>query len=123
MKKPLILRTVYGPECRVVVKRSTYNGNGSLAVILFDSNTNEEVITITVNLDFSLPVCMYPDDEVYQYVNQNHWEQYGFEGTAVEWLKENGFGTYIEGHGDRSGFCFYPLFQFSKSVLNEMEKL
>ena len=99
---------IYGSEYDVRAERSTYQNNGTLAVILMDNNTEETVAVITVNLQHG-----FAGDE-YQYVDTNNcpW--------AEKFLVDNKLAEPV-GFSTPSGFCDYPLYRFDLSLIKEVK--
>lgn len=93
--------------------KSSYNDNGTLAVLAYNKSGLYGVVTVNIYGSERLP-------DGCQFVDENNWpgiaEKLEKEGIAKK-LKDR-FGDVIMGH---SGFCTYTAMKFDMSKLTEVK--
>jgi len=89
---------------QVEVKRTTYDNNKTLAVVLVEEGTNEIYEVVTVNIDSTEYVCGPFNDMAF--VDANNLPE------VERFLKENGLAE-SAGHLEVNGMCEYPLYKFN----------
>lgn len=90
----------------VVLKKSTYTSNNTLAVLMFDAKTNEYLGTITTNISASDIV----GDNTTAFVDINNFP-------GITEMLENSEIAFNTGIKAQSGFCTYPLYVFDISQI------
>lgn len=98
---------LHGNEYEVTPIRAEYSANGSLAVMLEETETGESFAVITVNL-------MYPLDKDKAFVDTNNcpW--------AEDFLVKNKLAKPC-GVMAPSGFCTYPLYKFNLNKIKRVQ--
>lgn len=102
-----VIISVYGEEKAFQFEKKTYVNNGNLAIQIYSYDEEYEFwepwCSLTVNLDAKVS-----ENQAYIDVNNCSPE-------IVNWMYEN---KYMKAIGSRpSGFCLYPLVEFSKSFM------
>ena len=110
VKMPSVWAGGEDDEYKVKVVKTTYTNNGSVALILFDSETKEEFDIITVNLEDSLA------DEKSAYLDTNNCRW------AEDFLIKNKLGKFAQSYG-YSGFCVYPLYEIAVDKIEEYDNI
>lgn len=101
----------FGDEMEVVIRKLSYDNNGSLAVYLFldEDNDYEPYALLTVNLPES---DNNKEDEAYLDTNNLPY--------AKTFVKKYGLAV-PTGRVAYSGFCTYPLYKFDLERLKKLE--
>lgn len=87
---------------QVEVKRTTYDNNKTLAVVLVEEGTNEIYEVVTVNIDATEYIC---GTNNMAFVDTNNFPE------VEKFLKENELAIPVDDFG-QSGYCLYPLYAF-----------
>ena len=103
--------TMLGQTYEVVLVRSVYLNDGSLAVLAFSVEGDE--ITDYWN---DVTVWVQPVESPFAYVDTNNGSSWGVE----ELLKKNGIAEPTGGYAG-SGFCSYPLYKFNWDKIKRYE--
>ena len=108
----------YGKKYHIVMQKGTYHSNGTLAIEMIEVSPKGRRIRdyfgmLTVNIADS--DVMANDKRAFIDTNNNGEE-------IAQWLIDNKI-AYPTGFIGFSGFCTYPLFEFDKSVLDEMKEI
>lgn len=105
------LKTPYSRDYDITkVNVCSYRNNNNLAIQLMcnEDGHDEPYGTLTVNFDLTLPPFMgYVDVNNIPYIKN--------------FIKENGLGEEVPGYKYQSGFVSYPLYQFNKEKLRELD--
>ena len=106
----------YGDTYEIQLRKSEYMNNGTLALIMvyYDEEYEEWEVwsDLTVNIDDS--EIMASETKAFVDTNNNG-------NDIIPWLEENGLG-HSTGLVGFSGWCTYPLFEFDKEALKEIEE-
>ena len=105
-KKTYQYESEWGDTYNLAIEKHTYSNNGSLALILVDTEEKEDFATITVNLPFSSE--LKPNQ---QFVDTNDLPD------ICEWLEKNKIAKKLKGVTATSGFCTYPAYEFDLSKI------
>lgn len=92
----------------VVLRKRKYS-NGTLAVVMEDSSTNDVVAVLTKNLDPYTGERLQSEKKAF--IDTNNVRG------LIDWLHKNGIARYA-GRIIPSGFCTYPLFEFNVRKLS-----
>lgn len=95
----------YGHTYDVTIRKTKYQYNGNLAIVLWCKD-GEPYGNLTTNLDEKLPPDM-------AYVDTNNMPD------AERFIKENDLGE-DTGIIAKSGYCSYPLYKFNIDKMEEM---
>lgn len=82
----------------ITVETTTYQSNGTLALMAYEEGKEDDYDIITVNIPSSL---MQTEEFVYLDTNNYNWVE--------RFIQETGIGTYM-GFSTPSGFWTYPLY-------------
>lgn len=108
----------YGKNYNICLAKGNYQNNGTMAVLMYATTPKgkikEEFGTLTVNIQDS---NFFANDTDSQFIDTNNLGK-----DIVKWLEKNKIAesTGIIGF---SGFCSYPLFQFTKQALENMQAI
>lgn len=102
---------LYGREYDIWFAKGAYAENGSLALRMLYSTDGyiEPLGYATVNIRSSAA------DTVHQYVDTNNFPEIDL------WFEQNGIAKHISGMDMRSGFCVYPMMEFDRDWLNDIQ--
>ena len=119
MKNPKVYKLeFYGTNYNIVLGKANYVNNGTLAVLMFVSTPKgkikEDFGDLTQNIDDS---DIFANDKNSQFIDTNN-----LPSDIIKWLNDNGIAkdTGIRGF---SGYCTYPLVEFTQEALNGMVEL
>lgn len=96
---------------RLEIGKYSYGNNLAIELICFneDWETEEPFATITVNLNYGIPL---KENEAFIDVNNCPW--------AIDFIKSNKLGEYM-GIECPSGYCKYPLYSFDLDKLRRLK--
>lgn len=101
-----VVLNMWGKDHAIQFYKTKYSNNNNLAIVaneLMDDGYEEPYSTVTVNLNNILPS------------NQAYLDINNCPDEIIHWLFDNG---YAEQKGvEFSGFCMYPLVEFSKAFM------
>ena len=106
----------YDEVHNIVLGKTSYRNNNTLAVLMievFDDGAEEDWATLTVNIDDSK---VFANHESKAFVDINNLQR-----TIINWLAVNGI-AYVTGVIGYSGYCKYPLVEFTKKALDGMRR-
>lgn len=89
---------------QVEIKRTTYDNNKTLAVVLVEEGTNEIYEVVTVNIEATEYICGPLNDVAF--VDTNNLPE------IEKFLRENELAE-STGHLEVNGMCEYPLYKFN----------
>ena len=115
MKEKVYELEFYGKKHRIVLAKTSYSNNDSIAVIMLEQTEDgeEEWGVLTINLDGQ---CI-PADSTSAYIDTNN-----LGNDILKWLKKNKIATVSPFLGF-SGYCSYPYVMFTKQALDAMRAL
>lgn len=106
----------YGKTHNIALRKGTYSSNGTLAIAMVEISRNgseEPWSTLTVNISES---NFFADGDEVAFVDTNN------NGDEIlDWLEKNDIAHFVGVKG-YSGWCEYPLVQFTKTALSQMSQ-
>ena len=108
----------YGKNYNIGLAKGNYMNNGTLAVLMFittpKGKIKEDFGDLTTNIGESWLIANETDK---QFVDTNNLGK-----EITKWLVKNKIAKPTGEYG-HSGYCSYPLFQFTQEALNGMDTL
>ena len=99
----------YGESFRVFFIKGHYTDNDNLYIGLVTED-KDLLADVTVNIE---QMC----DPLWACIDTNNLGQ-----EILDWLEKNGAGHRLEGRAIRSGYCSYPMFQFSQKFVDSIKE-
>lgn len=116
MKEKIYNLKLYGEKHRIVLAKTTYSNNGTIAILMLEKmpdGTEEEWGTLTVNLQDQIVEA----NKTSAYIDTNN-----LGNDIIRWLVDNDIATITPFIGF-SGYCSYPYVMFHKTALANMRAL
>lgn len=116
MKEKVYELTFGGKKHQIILGKTTYCNNNSIAVVMLErmkDGTEGECGVLTVNLSDQI----VPADETSAYIDTNNLGE-----KIIKWLTKNGI-AHITPFLGFSGYCVYPYVTFTKEALLSMKTL
>lgn len=108
----------YGEKYHIVLGKGNYVSNGTFAVLMYVSTPKgkikEDFGDLTKNIGNS---DIYANKTNTQFVDTNNLGE-----SIIRWLVDNNIAKEKHVYGS-SGFCTYPLVEFTQEAINGMLKL
>ena len=104
----------YGTKYHIVLGKANYVNNGTLAVLMYVSTPKGKV-----KEDFGDLTRNISDSEIYADKKSQFVDTNNLGNEIVAWLEENNIAK-RNGILGFSGFCTYPLMEFTQEALDNM---
>ena len=108
----------YDETFNIVLGKGNYANNGTLAILMYECTPKGKIkdvfADLTRNIDDSE---IYANETNKQFVDTNNLPR-----EIINWLVENGIAKETHIYG-QSGFCVYPLVEFTQEALDQMFEL
>lgn len=109
----------YGKTYNVALGKAHYVNNGKLAVLMYTCTPKGKIKDIFADLTKNIG-----DSDIYaNKTNKQFIDTNNLPADIIGWLEENGIANEVNGIYGHSGFCVYPLVEFTQEALDGMEDL
>lgn len=107
----------YGTNLNVVLGKGNYANNGTLAILVYECTPKGKIKDIFADLTRNISDSGLLASKTEQFVDTNN-----LGNEIIKWLEENHIAedTGVVGY---SGFCSYPLVEFTQEALDQMFEL
>lgn len=119
MKPKVYQIEFYGTIYNVVLGKANYCSNGTFAVQMYECTPKGKVKGIFADLTRNISDSnTYANSTNKQFIDSNN-----LPANIISWLEENGIANEVNGIYGHSGFCVYPLVEFTQAGLDSMFEL
>lgn len=109
----------YGTNYNVVLGKGNYCSNGTVAVLMYECTPKGKIKDVFADLTRNIEDSnVYANKANKQFVDTNN-----LPASIIGWLEENGIANEVNGICGHSGFCVYPLVEFTQEALDQMFEL